>query len=60
MNSQNKVKVSKSFPWKAVFGAITILGVMLLLSSPNDPNFVNGKASSETSQSSLPGFSLKK
>ena len=60
MSSQKKVKRSKSFPWKAVFGAITILGVMALLSSPNDPNFDKGKSSSETAQDSLNGFSLKK
>ena len=60
MSSKKKVKISKSFPWKAVFGAITILGVMTLLSSPNDPNFANGKPSSEASQNSLSGLSLKK
>jgi hypothetical protein len=60
MNSAKKHKIVKSFPWKAVFGAITILGVMVLLSSPNDPKFIKGKLSPETSQNGLSGFSLKK
>ena len=60
MNSQKKIKRSKSFPWKAIFGAITILGVMILLSSPNDSNFGKDKPSSESVQNGLNGFSLNK
>ena len=59
MRSQNKIKTVKSFPWKAVFGAITILGVIILLSSPKDQNFDKEQSNSETSHG-LSGFSIKK
>ncbi len=60
MSDRKKIKDSKSFPWKVVFGAFCILGGMLLLSTPNNPNSAKGVSSSETNQSNLGGFSLKK
>ena len=59
MRSQKKNRTAKSFPWKAVFGAITILGVMILLSSPKDQSFGKEQSNSETSHG-LGGFSIKK
>ncbi|SVE51697.1 uncharacterized protein METZ01_LOCUS504551 [marine metagenome] len=58
MSKRNNIKGSKSFPWKAVFGAISIIGVLVFLSSSNNSETVKG-GSSETGQSSLSGFSLK-
>ena len=60
MSDRKNIKSSKSFPWKAVLSAICIIGVMVLLSTPNNPNSAKGGSSSETNQSSLDGFSLKK
>jgi uncharacterized membrane protein HdeD (DUF308 family) len=55
MSSNLKNKQSKGFPWKAIFGAITILGAMVLFSKPNNSN-IEQISSKETK--SL-GFSLK-
>jgi len=55
MSSTLKNKKSKSLPWKVIFGTITILGVMVLLSKPNNSN-IEQISSKETK--SL-GFSLK-
>jgi uncharacterized membrane protein HdeD (DUF308 family) len=55
MSSNLKNKQSKGFPWKAIFGAITILGLMVLFSKPNNSN-IEQISSKETK--SL-GFSLK-
>ena len=46
-NPNPKKKQSKSFPWKAIFGAITILGVLVLLSKPNNSN-IEQMSSKET------------
>ena len=59
MRSHKKIKTVKSFPWKAVFGAISILGVMILLSSPKDQNFGKEQSNSETTHG-LSGFSIKR
>ena len=59
-SSRKKTSSSKPFPWKLVFGAIAIIGVMTLLSSPIDPNSVKNRSSTDTDQSSLGGFSLDK
>ena len=45
MRSPKKVKKVSSFPWKAVFGAIMIIGVVVMLSSPNEQNLGKGKPS---------------
>jgi len=58
MSKRNNTKGSKSFPWKAVFGAISIIGVLVFLGSSNNSNTIKGD-SSETGQSSLSGFSLR-
>ena len=55
MSSNLKNKQKKLFPWKVIFGAITILGVLVLLSKPNNPS-IEQVSSKETK--SL-GFSLK-
>ena len=57
---KNNGKRSKPFPWKTVFGAIAILGVMVLLSSPNDPGAIKGGSSAKTAQDGLSGFSFGK
>ena len=49
---------SKSFPWKAIFGAISIIGVMVLFSTSDNSNSV--RSGSSTDQNGLSGFSLKK
>jgi len=36
---KNSVK-AKSSPWVLVFGAVAIIGLMFLLSSPIDPNAI--------------------
>ena len=60
MRSHKKIKpVKSSFPWKAVFGAISILGVMILLSSPKDQNFGKEQSNSETTHG-LSGFGIKR
>jgi hypothetical protein len=58
MSDRKNTKSPKSFPWKAVFGVICIIGVMVLLSKPNNPISAKDVSSSETNQSSLSGFSL--
>ena len=60
MSDRKNIKSSKSFPWKAVFGAICIIGVMVLLTTPNNPNSAKDGSSSEANHSSLGGFSLNK
>ena len=50
---------SKVFPWKLLFGVVTIISVMALLSSPIDPNSIRGE-SPKNNQSGLNGFSLAK
>jgi len=60
MSDRKNIKSSKTFPWKAVFGAICIIGVMVLLITPNNPNSAKEGSSFETNKGSLGGFSLKK
>ena len=58
--ARKKIISSKPFPWKLVFGAIAIIGVMTLLSNPIDPNSVKNRSSADTDLSSLNGFGLEK
>ena len=58
--ARKKINSSKPFPWKLVFGAIAIIGVMTLLSNPIDPNSVKNRSSADIDQSNLGGFSLEK
>jgi len=58
MSARKKINGSRIFPWKAIFGAISIIGVMVLFSTSNNSNSVKGESS--TDQSGLSGFSLKK
>ena len=58
--ARKKINSSKPFPWKLVFGAIAIIGVMILLSNPIDPNSINNRSSADTGQGGLNGFSLEK
>ena len=58
--ASNKVSRSKPFPWKLVFGAVAIIGLLALLSNPIDPNSMKNRSSAKTNQSSLNGFSLEK
>ena len=58
--ARKKIISSKPFPWKLVFGAIAIIGVMTLLSNPIDPNTVKNRSSADIDQGSLSRFSLGK
>ena len=58
--ASNKVSRSKPFPWKLVFGAIGIIGVMALLSNPIDPSSIKNESSAKSDKSGLNGFSLEK
>ena len=58
--ARNKVSRSKPFPWKLVFGAIGIIGVMALLSNPIDPSSIKNESSAKSDKSGLNGFSLEK
>ena len=58
MSERKNIKGSKSFPWKALFGAIFIIGVMVFFSTSNNLNSVKGESSA--GQNGLSGFSLKK
>ena len=57
MSARKKINGSKSFPWKAIFGAISIIGVMVLLSTLDNSNSV--KSGSSSDQKGISGFSLK-
>lgn len=57
MNAKKNINGSKSFPWKAIFGAISIIGVMVLFSTSDNSNFV--KSGSSSDQKGISGFSLK-
>ena len=59
-SSRKKISSSKPFPWKLVFGAIAIIGVMALLSNPIDPNAIKDGSTAKIAQSGLNGFSLEK
>ena len=57
MNARKNINGSKSFPWKTIFGAISIIGVMVLFSTSDNSNFV--KSGSSSDQKGISGFSLK-
>ena len=59
MTAKKNINGSKSFPWKAIFGAILIIGAVALLSFPNNSNSSKGEPSSGKGQGSLSGFNLK-
>ena len=57
MRARKNINGSKSFPWKAIFGAISIIGVMVLFSTSDNSNSVRSGSSSD--QKGISGFSLK-
>jgi hypothetical protein len=57
MGARKNINGSKSFPWKAIFGAISIIGVMVLFSTSDNSNSV--KSGSSSDQKGISGFSLK-
>jgi hypothetical protein len=57
MITRKNINGSKSFPWKAIFGAISIIGVMVLFSTSDNSNSV--KSGSSSDQKGISGFSLK-
>ena len=57
MSARNTINGSKSFPWKAIFGAISIIGVMVFLGTSDNSNSV--KSGSSSDQKGISGFSLK-
>ena len=57
MRPRKNINGSKSFPWKAIFGAISIIGVMVLFSTSDNSNSV--KSGSSSDQKGISGFSLK-
>jgi len=58
MSARKNINGSKLFPWKAIFGAISIIGVMVFLGTSDNANSI--RSSSSADQNSLSGFSLKK
>ena len=60
MSARKNISGSKSFPWKVIFGAISIIGVMVLLSTSNNSSSTEDGSFSKTGQNSLSGFSLRK
>jgi hypothetical protein len=57
MSARKSINGSKSFPWKAIFGAISIIGVMVLFGTSENSNSV--KTGSSSDQKGISGFSLK-
>ena len=57
MSARKNINGSKSFPWKVIFGAISIIGVMVLFSTSDNSNSV--KSGSSSDQKGISGFSLK-
>ena len=57
MSARKNINGSKSFPWKVIFGAISIIGVMVLFSTSDNLNSV--KSGSSSDQKGISGFSLK-
>jgi len=57
MSARKNINGSKSFPWMAIFGAISIIGVMVLFSTSDNSNSV--KSGSSSDQKGISGFSLK-
>ena len=58
MSARKNINGSKTFPWKAIFGAISIIGVMVFLGTSDNSNSVRNGSLAD--QNSLSGFSLKK
>ena len=58
MSARKNINGSRSFPWKAIFGAISIIGVMILFSTSDNSNPV--KSGSSSDQKGISGFSLRK
>ena len=58
MSARKNINGSKSFPWKAIFGAISIIGVMVFLGTSDNSNSIRSGSSAD--QNKLSGFSLKK
>ena len=58
MSARKNINGSKAVPWKAIFGAISIIGVMVFLSTSDNSNSVRNVSLAD--QNSLSGFSLKK
>jgi len=59
MSARKNINGSKSFPWKVIFGAISIIGVMVLFSTSDNSNSVSVKSGSSSDQKGISGFSLK-
>ena len=57
MGTRKNVNGAKSFPWKAIFAAISIIGVIVLFSTSDNSNSVESGSSSD--QKGISGFSLK-
>ena len=57
MSARKNINGSKSFPWKVIFGAISIIGVMVLFSTSDNSN--SFKSGSSSDQKGISGFSLK-
>jgi|TARA_B100001964_G_scaffold163197_1_gene179154 hypothetical protein len=58
MSARKNINGSKTFPWKAIFGAISIIGVMVFFSTSDNSNTV--RSGSSTDQNGLSGFTLKR
>lgn len=58
--ARNKISKRKPFPWKLVFGAVAIIGLMTFLSNPIDPDSIKNGSSGNAGKSGLSGFSLEK
>ena len=57
MSAIKKINGSKSFTWKVIFGAISIIGVMVLYGISDNPSSVKNGSSSD--KKGISGFSLK-
>ena len=57
MSARKNINGSKSFPWMLIFGAISIIGVMVLFSTSDNSNSM--KSGSSSDQKGISGFSLK-
>ena len=57
MSARKNINGSKSFPWKAIFGAISIIGIMVFFSTSDNSNSFRSGSSSD--QKGINGLSLK-
>ena len=57
MRARKNVNGSTSFPWRAIFGAISIIGIMVFFSTSE--NSYSVKSGSSSDQKGISGFSLK-